>query len=130
MEKRTQSELVDSSLSEIADWIGWARSKADQIDPLVRPLTELPLEPEASRHRRCGGEPRLLTTAASIVGHFRTAVEAQSSWSAHIQREVKRWIGRAKMILPFAELNFRSSGLLKNSAKSKENFGAICRFDA
>lgn len=50
MERRTQSEPIDQSLSEkYAEWIGWARSKADQIDPLMRPLTELQLEPEASR---------------------------------------------------------------------------------
>src|SRR5271169_4038535 len=50
MERRTRSEPVDPGLSEkYAEWIGWARSKADQIDPLVRPLTELQLEPEASR---------------------------------------------------------------------------------
>jgi hypothetical protein len=50
MERRAQSEPVDPDLSEkYAEWIGWARSKADQTDPPVRPLTELQLEPEASR---------------------------------------------------------------------------------
>ena len=49
MERRTQSEPVDPSLSEkYAKWIGWARCKADQIDPMVQPLTELQLEPEAA----------------------------------------------------------------------------------
>ncbi len=50
IERRTHSDPVDPGLSEkYAEWIGWARSKADQIDPLVRPLSELQLEPEASR---------------------------------------------------------------------------------
>jgi hypothetical protein len=50
MERRTQSEPVDPLLSEkFTEWIRWARSKADQIDPLVRPLGELQLEPEAAR---------------------------------------------------------------------------------
>ncbi len=50
MERRTQSEPVDPSLFErFAEWVRWARSKADQMDPLVRPPGELHLEPEAAR---------------------------------------------------------------------------------
>jgi len=42
MERRIQSEPVDPSLFEkFAKWIGWARTTADQMDPMVRPLTEL-----------------------------------------------------------------------------------------
>jgi hypothetical protein len=39
MERRTQSEPVESDLSErFVQWIRWARSKADQMDPLAGPV--------------------------------------------------------------------------------------------
>jgi hypothetical protein len=50
LEKRNQSGAVDPNLFEkLAEWIRWARSKSDQMDPLMHPLTDLQLEPEASR---------------------------------------------------------------------------------
>jgi hypothetical protein len=50
MERRIQSEPVDPGLSErFVQWIRWVRSKADQMDPLARPITELDLEPQAAR---------------------------------------------------------------------------------
>ena len=50
IEKRIQSEPIDPGLSErFVQWIRWVRSKADQMDPLARPITELDLEPQAAR---------------------------------------------------------------------------------
>jgi hypothetical protein len=48
MERRIESGSIDPSLSEpLLQSIQWGRSKANQIDPVVRPLTELGLEPQA-----------------------------------------------------------------------------------
>jgi hypothetical protein len=50
IEKRIQSEPIDPGLSErFVQWIRWVRSKAEQMDPLARPITELDLEPQAAR---------------------------------------------------------------------------------
>jgi hypothetical protein len=58
MERRTRSEPVDPGLSEkYAGWIGWARSKAAQVDRFVRPLNALSSNPKHRVHRRCGTKP-------------------------------------------------------------------------